>query len=394
MRVLYFDCIQGISGKLALGALLNLGVDTGFFQAELHKLRLRQESCLCIEEKIVNGLVGTSINIACGSCGRDESGGEQCVFSFGEVEKNIVESALKAEVKGRSLEMLQILVQAEAKSGLREEQDQLQVAADTLLEIIGTAICLDTLKIEKIIASPVKLGRYNYRAAEILKRVPVILGKEQYEATTASGAVILKANATDFSEETEINIERIGYGVTENNSGAIRIFRTILGEITVPEELQLTAKSKLWIDECQWMLETNIDDMNPEIYEHVEGRLFLAGALDVYKVPIIMKKSRPAVKLCVLCRQENVEILKRIIFLETSAIGIRSYRVKKSMLERISRQIETVHGPVTVKFSFLEGRMIHYKPEYDDCKRIAMQNDIPLTEVYRQVAEQLINSKE
>ncbi|AQS09740.1 hypothetical protein CLOBY_18710 [Clostridium saccharobutylicum] len=265
-------------------------------------------------------------------------------------------------------------------------------AIDSIVDMVGAAICLDYLKVDKIIASPVQVGGGFVKCAhgimpvpapatvEILKNIPMNTGIVQFETTTPTGAAILASNVKEFTSKIDFSIKKIAYGIGHRDLEIPNVLRVYLGESEKTEKL-----------ENQYILETNIDDMNPEIYGYIEEKLFEAGALDVFKTPIIMKKGRPAIKLSMLINEKIEQEVLKVIFEETTSIGVRKYMIEKIMLDREFSKVETEYGDITIKKSYHKGKLVKYKPEYEECKSIAKEKNISIDTVYKSVYRQDIN---
>lgn len=261
-------------------------------------------------------------------------------------------------------------------------------AVDSIVDIVGAAICLDYLKVDKILASPVQVGGGFVRCAhglipvpapatvEILKGIPVKAGLVPFETTTPTGAAILAAVVDEFTDKTDFVMEAVGYGLGNRDLEIPNVLRVYLGRMEDKKESASPGPI---------LLETNIDDMNPELYGYVEEQLFARGASDVFKTPIIMKKGRPAVKLSVLVGPKREKDVLEVIFKETTSLGVRKFPVGKAMLERSFVKHSTRYGEVTIKNSYFEGKLVKYKPEYEDCKRLALANSVPISKIYREI---------
>jgi uncharacterized protein (TIGR00299 family) protein len=259
--------------------------------------------------------------------------------------------------------------------------------------MIGAAIALDYLKVDKIMASPVQVGGGFVKCAhglipvpapatvDILKGIPMQSGIVPFETTTPTGAAILAANVDEFTDKLNFTVQKIGYGLGSRDLEIPNVLRVYLGEVKSREET-----------EEQYLLETNIDDMNPEFYSYIEEQLFEKGALDVFKTPIIMKKGRPAIKLSILVSTQKEKEITDIIFKETTSIGIRKFKVEKVMLARDFKTLQTKYGNVMIKKSYYEGELVKYKAEYEDCKKIAAKNKIPLAKVYLEIDREMEKS--
>lgn len=312
-----------------------------------------------------------------------------------DIENIINSSDLSEKVKNLSLNMFMRVAEAEAKvhgKTLYEVHFHEVGAIDSIVDIVGAAICLDYLKVDKIMASHVQVGGGFVKCAhglmpvpapatvEILKGIPINVGVVQFETTTPTGAAILAENVQEFTSKIDFSIKKIGYGIGHRDLDIPNVLRVYLGEDNNLEKI-----------EEQYILETNIDDMNPEFYGYVEEKLFDAGALDVFKTPIFMKKGRPGIKLSVLISEKIEKDILDIVFEETTSIGVRKYRVEKIMLNREFSKVETQYGEVTIKKSYYKGNLVKYKPEYEECKKIAKENNITMEKVYREVYKQTSN---
>lgn len=410
MKILYYDCFCGISGDMNLGALIDLGVDKDYLINELVKLNLNDEFKLEIKKDLKKGISGTKVDVILTNDnphdhhdhhGHDHHSHHGVQRSLADIEKIIQASSLSDRVKDLSLAMFNRVGQAEAKvhgKPLYEVHFHEVGATDSIIDFVGAAVCLDYLKVDKIMASPVQLGGGFTKCAhgiipipapatlEILLGIPIKGGLVPFETTTPTGAAILAANVQVFTDKMNFWIEKTGYGIGHRELEIPNVLRVYLGE-----EFKSELKSEAGREdnseerEEQYLIETNIDDMNPEFYGYIEEKLFARGALDVYKTPIIMKKSRPAIKLSILIKAKHEREILDIIFKETTALGIRKFQVEKIMLQRSFRKVRTQYGEVTIKNSYYQGKLVKYKPEYDDCKKIAMANNLPITQVYREV---------
>lgn len=315
--------------------------------------------------------------------------------NLNDIEEIINSSNLSDRVKKLSLDMFMKVAEAEAKvhgKKLYEVHFHEVGAIDSIVDMVGAAICLDYLKVDKIIASTVQVGGGFVKCAhglmpvpapatvEILKNIPINSGIVQFETTTPTGAAILVANADEFTEKIDFSIKKIAYGIGHRDLEIPNVLRVYLGEKEISQKV-----------EEQYMLETNIDDMNPELYGYVEEKLFEVGALDVFKTPIFMKKGRPGVKLSVLTNEKVEKDVLDIIFEETTSIGVRKYKVEKIMLNREFLKVKTEYGDITIKKSYYKGKLVKYKPEYEECKTIAKEKNISIDKVYKSVYKEDLN---
>ena len=318
--------------------------------------------------------------------------------NFSDIKKLISDSTLNENVKKTSLEIFTKIAVAEAKIH-NKPVDEVHFhevgAVDSIVDIIGAAICYHFLKPDVVMCSTIQLGGGFVNCAhgtfpvpapatmEILKDKPVKTGIVDVETTTPTGAAILAGLVHEFSDHPQFTVKKIGYGIGYRDNAIPNVLRVYFAESADNDAQTETGMATV--------IECNIDDMNPELYSFVMDRLFEAGADDVYFEPISMKKNRPATKISILCSSELTKDIENILFTETSTLGIRKFEVTKAMLKREWQTLETKWGPVQVKSGILEGKAIKNKPEYEDCRRIALENKIPVIDVYREIYK-LLNS--
>jgi len=387
MKILYYDCFAGISGDMNLGAMIDLGVDPDYLTAELQKLNI-EGFHLEIQKDIRRGISGTKATVVV------ENPENEKHRHLRHVEELVNQSPLSPKVKSMSLKIFDLIAVAEGKvHDISKERVHFHEvgALDSIADIVGAAICLDYLKVDKVMSSPIQLGGGMVKCAHgimpvpapatalIVQTVPVKTGLVQHEATTPTGAAILVATVDEFTDQIDFQIQKTAYGIGQRDVSEVpNVLRVFLSESG-------DALDSTRLEEA-WMLECNIDDMNPEWYDHLFGKLFEAGASDVFLTPIIMKKSRPANMLSVLCSKNIAPEMKSIIFNNSTTIGLREYPVTKTVLERQEKEIETELGKVRVKCSSFQGKEIRFKPEFEDLKKLANLHGLSLNEV-----EKIIN---
>lgn len=386
MRVLYYDCFSGISGDMNLGALLDLGVSEAHLRQELSKLSLDSAFELVVEKASKMGISGTKVTVKLTPQWHAHPHTHEH-RTFKSIEAIINASTLAQSIKERSLKMFWMVAVAEGIIHGKEPYDvgfHEVGAIDSIVDIVGASICLDALHVKKIIASKIELGGGFVTCAhgtlpvpapatvEILQNVPVSLNRVPSETTTPTGAAILKANVDAYEAKPSLVIEKIGYGIGHKDFNIPNVLRVYLGE----EEER--------VDE-EVILETNIDDMSPEILSFVQERLFEAGVKDVYATAITTKKNRMGVKLSVLVSLDKEAEAKRIIFSETTSIGLRRSLVQKIALERNVLHVKTPYGEISVKCAYFEGKQLKYKAEYEECKKAAREYNVSIALVYESV---------
>jgi len=389
MKILYYDCFAGISGDMNLGALIDLGVDAGYLKQELSKLNI-EGFHLEIKQDHRRGITGTKADVII------ENPDNEKHRHLRHVEEIVNNSTLSDIVKANALKIFRLIAEAEAKVhniDIQKVHFHEVGALDSIADIVGAAICLDYLKVDKVMASPIQLGGGTVKCAHgvmpvpapatalIVEGLPVKTGLVNHEATTPTGAAILAAMVDEFTTQIDLPIVRTAYGIGNRDAEVANVLRAYLLE-------GHSSASDVEIVEAV-LLESNIDDMNPEHYDFMLNELFEAGASDAWLTPIIMKKGRPAVTLSVLSKPELVEAMKKIIFIQSTSLGIRENRILKHMLYREEIEVEIPLGKVRVKQSYYHGRLLKSKPETDDCKRLARENGISIRDVEKMVINQL-----
>ncbi|MFA6308682.1 MAG: nickel pincer cofactor biosynthesis protein LarC [Clostridia bacterium] len=401
MKVLYVDCFSGVSGDMMLGALIDLGINVDEFQKELQKLKISGYE-LIIGTTLKSGIKGTDVDVVLFDGDRNPAGNNEKDIHQHESRnlKNIEElidmSDLKTSVKNLSKKIFREIANAEAKvhgEKLEEIHFHEVGAVDSIIDIVGTSICLDMLGVGRTYSSALHDG-YGFiecqhgiipvpvpAVMEMLKNtnIPVISENVNTELVTPTGLAILKSISISFGKMPLMSIENIGYGMGKRDTGRLNALRVVIGEMMEEDKL---------LDEVL-ILETNIDDSTPETISYALERLFEAGALDAFTTPVFMKKNRPGNLITVISTREHEHKLVDILFKETSTIGVRSRYQERHIMNRETISVKTKHGEVRVKISSV-GNFKKLSPEYEDCRYIAKKTGMPLNEIYRMVEE---NSK-
>jgi pyridinium-3,5-bisthiocarboxylic acid mononucleotide nickel chelatase len=380
MKIAYFDAFSGISGDMTIAAFLNAGLDENEFLTELSKLKLSGFE-IEIKKVIRNGITATKFEVIV-------KGKQKEHRHLSDIFEIIDASDLSEFVKQTSKKIFTNIAQAEAKihNTTVEEVHFHEVGAiDSIIDIVGTTICIEKFKIEKIFASKIPLGSGSFTQTqhgkmpipspatlELLKNFPVTLTDIPFELTTPTGASIIATLAEYGLEKETIKINSVGYGAGNfdipNQPDLLRI---IIGEI--PQKFN---------EEKLLLVETNIDDMNPEIYPYVIEKLLHSGANDAYLVPVIMKKGRPGILLSTLVNETKLDDILKVIFTQTTTLGVRILEIRRKKLKREQKEIDTPFGKVKFKIAIIENseRLV---PEFEECKRIAEEKNIPLIQVYK-----------
>jgi uncharacterized protein (TIGR00299 family) protein len=373
-----------------LGAMIDLGVDAEHLRAELGKIQIGAYE-MQVRKDERRGIFGTKVDVIIPSGKRGPGVHGHDHRSFRDIAGLIDKSGLSDGVKRQSLDIFGKLAAAEAKihgHAVDEVEFHEVGAIDSIVDVVGAAICLECLDVEEILSSPVQVGGGFVRCAhgtlpvpapataEILRGIPIQSGMVPFEATTPTGAAILAATAMRFVDRIDFTALRIGYGIGERDSEVPNVLRVFLGE-RIEEKRDRDVEQKE-----AFVLECNIDDMNPELYDGVMEQLFAKGALDVYLTPILMKKSRPAVILSVLCDAGDREGIEEVLWLQTSTFGLRVSCVSKLALRRELSTVRTKYGELRVKSAYLRGERIKWKLEYEDAKRLAQEKGVSIKAIY------------
>ena len=378
MTLAYFDCFSGISGDMTLGALVDAGLPLDVLRSELAKLGLPGYT-LSSEKVRRSGLSATKVHVVL-----DEK--EQPARHLADISRVINGSSLSPVIKQKSMAIFERLAQVEAKvHGTTPDKVHFHEvgAVDALVDIVGSVIGLEHLGITEIIGSPVNVGTGTVHTAhgklpvpapataELLRGIPLYSSSIAFELTTPTGAAIISTLAASFGPLPQMKIDRIAYGAGGKDlPGQPNVLRLMLGEFVPAYE-----------EDTSVVIETNIDDMNPQTYEHIIERLMAQGAQDVYLTPIIMKKGRPAILLSVLTARTDSERVLDILFRETTSIGVRIQEVGRKKLSREVCEVRTSYGPVHVKISKRGDEVMTMTPEYEDCRRLAEEHRVPLKTV-------------
>jgi len=435
--ILYYDCFSGVSGDMNLGAMIDLGVKPEVLEAELAKLGVEGYRLEIFPDER-KGITGTRVVVHTNESKPETAGqhhdhghhhhdhegvephehhhdqghqheghehhhdhdhghhhheghGHHHHRGLTEIRRIISDSQLSAAVKHRAIAIFERLGAAEAKvHGVPVDQVQFHEvgAVDAIVDIVGAAICLDLLGVDRVECSEIRLGGGTVRAAhgllpvpapataEILRDVPVRSGPVNKELTTPTGAAIVRTLAEAFDNGLAMQVKTVGYGIGGNDNEVANVLRVFLGHA---ESALAPGRSP---DSGEYLqVETNIDDMPPEDYDYLVDRLFEAGAMDVWLTPIIMKKTRPAVTLSCLCPESRKDACIDVVLRESSSLGVRLSRVSRPALERNSVAVDCEYGRVRVKIAYRDGEILKLKPEYDDCRALAQQHGVSLQAV-------------
>ena len=393
----YFDCFSGISGDMTLGALLDLGVPLEWLKEQLHRVPLNDFE-IVVTPVQRHGIQAASVQVKILD--------NKTSRNYSDIRNLIEDSPLPDTVKSMGLAIFKRLAEAEARihnCTVDHVHFHEVGGVDALVDIIGSALGLDYLGVKHIVASPIPLGRGFVTCSHgklpvpapatlgILTGVPVYGTDIPHELVTPTGAAIIRSLAQCFEPLPEMVVERIGYGAGRRDlEDRPNLLRVLLGARpgSVVEGDPKLAEDRITI------VETCIDDMNPEVFGYVMERLFEDGALDVYWIPVHMKKNRPGTMLQVLCRDDSRDRLIDRVLSETTTTGVRYYQSRRRLLGRDQLKIKTTFGVIPVKRIRDPRGNSRLVPEYEVCRQIARREDLPLREVYDAVAREASEIKD
>jgi uncharacterized protein (TIGR00299 family) protein len=383
-RVIYFDCFSGISGDMILGSLVDLGVDVKLIRKELKKINLKGYKLTSHQIKR-NGIMGTKVNVVIDPSIQKRNQAR----SFTDIKKLIVKSSLSENVKTDSIEIFRRIGTVEAKihgTSLDKIHFHEIGAIDSIVDIVGGAICMSLLNIDIVFSSALNTGEGLINCEhgtipipapatlKLLEGIPCYSSGTKNELTTPTGAAFIGYYGSKFGSLPKMNIMKSGYGAGSHEIKEIpNLLRVVLGEVLIPSKI-ITMK----------VIETNIDDMNPEFYDHIMSQLLIAGAADVFLTAVHMKKNRPGTLLTTVVSNDKFHSVVQIILEETSTFGIRHYDVVRTELKRENKLIKTPFGKVRIKVGTFAGSRLTVSPEYEDCKKLALKKGIPVKRVYEE----------
>ncbi len=415
MRIAYFDVFAGIAGDMVLGAFISAGVEPAALEAELAKLGQNNFE-LKIGKTSRSGITATKVDVVVDGelekvedLGSDVKSSMEVIHgkvhdhehhhhhrgrSYLEIKHLIEVSRLAEAVKSRSLEIFRRIAEAEAM--IHDKTiDTIHFhevgAIDSIVDIVGTSICLELAGVESVYTSPIRLGSGGYfesqhgvmpvpgpAAVEILKNYPVVFNDVPYELTTPTGAGIVAALSKGILKNREVSIDSVGYGAGSRDLGRLpNLLRLVIGKV-----------SQDYDEDHVVLVETNMDDINPQVIPHVIEKLLSIGATDAFVIPLIMKKGRPGFMLSVLTSESLLDRLTSEIFSQTTTLGVRISTTRRMKIQREVKTVDSSFGKVKVKESYVDGH-IRIAAEFEECKRIAEAKSLPLVEVMQKLNSEL-----
>ena len=422
MKIAYFDCFSGISGDMTLGALVDAGVPPEILTDGLATLKLDAEFRLHFAKSVKHGITGTRavVEIHPAHTSSHEEAGHPRTHThdhghshhhhehgpsrhLSDIFKLLDDSDLDTDIRETAKRVFDRLAEAEAKvhNTTKAKVHLHEVSGiDSIVDIVGSVIGLAHLAVDAVYASPLSLGRGFVRCAhglmpvpvpgtmELLKGVPIQQTDIPKELVTPTGAALITTLSQEFGVMPQMRLDRVGYGAgTRDLEQRPNLLRLCLGEKT--SEIGTQTQYHHTETDSVDIIETNVDDMSPEITGYVTSQLFEHGALDVFLAPVYMKKGRPATQITVLCPTMHRDRLIELLLTETTTFGVRLSSADRIKLRRDFIQVETQWGAIQAKRGYLNGTLLKTIPEYEDCKRLAEQNNVPLRQVYTEALSNL-----
>jgi len=430
MRIAYLECFSGISGDMFLGALLDAGVPFELFQKTVAGLNVGAE----LEHSHVDrgGVSATKFDVVVNGqkdlpreefwaqqhAGPQESEpqhahehthNQQHGRSLSEILRIIAAASISEYARRTAGEIFLALGAAEATvHNVRVEQVHFHEvgAADAIVDIVCAAVGAEALEVDQFLASPLNVGGGTVACAhgvmpvpapatlELLKNAPIYSGDIQKELVTPTGAAIVKVLVSSFGPRPVMTTERVGCGAGARNfPGHANVLRLSIGETQEAVfDSGCTGENDTEEEEIA-ILEANLDDLNPQLIGYIVDLAFAEGALDVFTVPVQMKKNRPGTVLTVLARPEHETKLRTLLFRESSTLGVRTHHEKRYALPRRHEAVVTPWGEVRMKVAHLNGTVSQYAPEYEDCRRIALEHHVPLKTVMQEAIRLYLDQK-
>ena len=396
MKTLYLDCFAGIAGDMLIGALLGLLPNPERFRAEMRKLTLLPEDSyeLVIERGMKNGIAGMNFDV--------RTHEHHPHRGLHEIEEIVGGSALSDRVRRESLRAFALLAEAEAQvHGTTPDKIHFHEvgAIDSIIDIVGAFVLLELLDWPRVLCSPLNVGSGTVTCAHgvlpvptpatalLLRGLPIFSQGAPLERTTPTGALLARTLASAFCSIPAGSLIASSFGLGNRDSEDMpNVLRALLLE---SGQMEFGQGDEGLVHERLTLLECNIDDMNPQDFEPVSGRLFEAGALDVWLEPIYMKKGRPAVRFCCLAEPEKASSLTLIMLEETTSQGVRRIAADRTRLHFRIDRVSTPLGELDVKTALLGDVPLRCTPEYEDLKRLSAEHGLPMAEVRRRVAREL-----
>jgi pyridinium-3,5-bisthiocarboxylic acid mononucleotide nickel chelatase len=412
MRIAYLDCFSGISGDMFLGALLDAGVPFSLFEKTVADLNIgaalelsrvdRGEISASKLDVLVNGEKDMPRDEFWAHRRHEHAPSHQDARNLGEILSIIAAAGISDGAKQTASEIFHALGAAEAKIhniNIPEVHFHEVGAADAIVDIVCAAVGAEALAVDQFISSPLNVGSGSVPCAhgvlpvpapatlELLQGAPIYSGDIEKELVTPTGAAIVKVLVSSFGPRPVMTCEKIGYGAGARNlPGHANVLRITLGE-------KQASSAFPGNEEEIAILETNLDDLNPQLIGYILDRALAEGALDVFTTAVQMKKSRTGTVITLLARPEDEERLLALLFRESSTLGVRTRHEMRHVLPRRHEAVLTPWGEVRMKVASVNGTVSQYAPEYEDCRRLAMEHHLPLKTVMQEAIRAYLDRK-
>ena len=378
MKTIYLDCFSGISGNMLIGAFLDAGLPYDYLKNQLEKIISPDEYSLIMKPTNKKGITATYFNVTLNTP-------QLHIRTLSDIQTIFTNSGLSQDIQHTSMEIFHNLAEAEAKihgTSIEEIHFHEIGAVDAIIDIAGIAICLEYFNVKNIFVSNIYTGKGFVdcahgqmpipapATAELLKNFTIKNGLAEKELVTPTGAAVLKTLAQEKSSYDDFSYDKIAYGAGSWDLSQPNVLRLYLKEFDSNPAV-----------EDLLLLETNVDDMNPQVFNYISERLFKAGVLDVWITPIIMKKNRPGQMFSVLTAQKNYTAASEIIFRESTTLGLRISKIKRAALNRKIKLVSTAYGQIHCKIAYYNGKISYISAEYEDCRALAKKKNVPIREV-------------
>ncbi len=440
MRIAYLDCFSGISGDMFLGALVDAGVSAKLLQDTVEALEIGAR--LKISRVVRGGISATKVDVYAkgekdlprevfweqhehahehehphvwqrgsapprtGQSPVTTQPGHSHGRGLTEIREIIEKAAISGAAKATAIRIFEALGEAEAEihnTSIEQVHFHEIGAVDAMVDIVCAAVGAESLAVEEWACSPLNVGGGTVKCAhgtlpvpapatlKLLRDAPVYSSGPQVELVTPTGAAIVKTLSARFAPFPAMKVERAGYGAgTREFAEHPNLLRLTIGEAATTEGASPSAS--IGSDKIA-VLEANLDDLSPQVLAYAMERLLAEGALDVFSVPVQMKKGRPGALLTVLAKLEDADRLTRTIFAETTTLGVRRRKEQRQTLSRRWETVDTTWGPVRIKVANMNGSVSNYAPEYEDCRTLAEAQHVPLRTVMQEAIQQFLRSE-
>ena len=421
MRIAYLDCFSGISGDMFLGALIDAGVSPDLLEDSVKALDIGAR--LEISKVVRAGISATKVDVYANGekdlprevfweqhghdhphehshgHGHSHEHRHDHGRTLTDIHKIIEKAAISSTAKATAIEIFEALGRAEAEihnTSIAQVHFHEVGAVDAMVDIVCAAVGAESLSVDEWVCSPLNVGGGTVKCAhgtlpvpapatlKLLQDAPVYSSGPQVELVTPTGAAIVKTLSTRFAPFPAMKIDKSGYGAgTRDFPEHPNLLRITIGEAE-PTDRANTSNESITV------LEANLDDLSPQVLAYAMERLLAEGALDVFSVPVQMKKSRPGALLTVLAKMEDANRLTKTIFAETTTLGVRRHEEQRQTLSRRWETVDTTWGPVRIKIANMNGSVSNYAPEYEDCRTLAETQHVPLRTVMQEAIQQYL----